>query len=85
MKVSSGFAARRSSPERSPSHCSQWSHQLPAFAVAPARHSWGSGGGGPEPVRNVDRLFPGGLTMAWMWPLEPSTNSQSPPSIWVVW
>src|SRR5262245_7832274 len=76
--------ARRSGPDRSPSHPNQWSHQLPSRAVAPARHSWGSAGGGPGRVRNRDRGLPGGFTMAWMWPLDPRTNWLSPPSICVV-
>src|SRR6266545_6892222 len=74
-----------SSPERSASHDSQWSHQLPWCGVASSFQASGSGGGAPGRVRYIDFLLPGGLTMAWMWPLELSTNSLLPPSSWVVW
>jgi hypothetical protein len=53
--------------------------------VASSLQATWSGGGAPGRVSYGDFLLPGGLTMAWMWLLEPRTNSLLPPSSWVVW
>ncbi len=76
--------AGRSPLERFCSHATQWSHQVPRCSSVVASHSSGSAGGVPFAVRYDDFGLPGGLTMAWMWPLELSTKSVSPPVSCVV-
>ena len=79
--------AGRRGPDRFASHANQWSHHEPRWFTARAFHSPAS----PARARlrggavQYDALaLPGGLRMAWMCPLEASTNTLLPPSSWVV-
>src|SRR5215207_8003246 len=60
----------------------QSSHQEPACSVAPASHTWGSGGF--SSLVQCLALGLGGLTIPAMWPEELSTNRVSPLTSWVV-
>ncbi|MNE66369.1 hypothetical protein D3C80_1619140 [compost metagenome] len=67
------------SPERSPIHFCQCSHQESACLVAFSSQALGSA---TISLLVEKRAFglPGGLRMLWMWPLLDNTNSHLPPS-----